>query len=279
MKQVILLLSVALIILFAQLSAWGGGMLVQMPLAENELTTSLKLESPHKILPVILAYHPELTAITYEGSLKYCEYKDQLGMDINVEGITDEYVCEIVEKGFVSDTDGLRKYLARKIVAEKIDGYSVKYSEYASNMQLIGIGCLFIGGILAIVVFAILYFGTKTFPKCLFWYSVLSALSAFSYMVLSLISFTILPGMITKQLQASVNTGFENDLMEIVKPNIESAIRGLFIENAFIFGALAFVFSILAVLFYVMGMYFSKTEKGVKPKAEEKDKTTENKES
>jgi len=244
---------------------WSGVVMVQAPAAHEELASTLKLEMPEKVVPVILSYYPELNALNYESSVGYCEYKDVIGMDIDVEGITDEYVCDIIEKGLVSDTEELREYLARKVVAEKVDAYSLEYMPHATNSQLIGVILLIVGAFLAVGAFALLYFGTKTFPKCLFWYSVLSALCAFGYMVLSVLCFFVLPGALTGAAESSVDVGFEKDVLALMKYSIEGVIEGMFIEPAFIFGGLAFFFSLLAALFYVMGMYTARADKVRKP--------------
>ncbi len=260
MKHPVIVFSAAFILFLAQLLVWGGIVMVQVPIAHEELASTLKLEMPEKVVPVILSYYPELNALSYESSVGYCEYKDAMGMDIDVEGITDEYVCEIIDGGLVSNTEELRDYLTRKVVAQKVDEYSVSYGPGASQFHWIGVLFILIGGFLAVAAFAVLYFGTKTFPKGLFWYSVFSAVYAFGNMVLSLLCFLILPGLVTNAAEASVEGGFESDVLVLMGHTIEQAVEGLFIEPAFIFGGMAFFFSILAALFYVMGMYAGKEE-------------------
>ena|GEM_PF-1032047 len=261
MRRHFIIISAAFIIFLAQLLLWSGIVMVQAPAAHDELASTLKLEMPSKVVPVILSYYPELNALSYESSVGYCEYKDAIGMNINVEGITDEYVCEVIENGLVSNTEELREYLARKVIAEKVDAYSLEYGPHATNSQLIGVLLLIVGGVLAVAAFAVLYFGTKTFPKCLFWYSVLSALCALGYMILSLVCFFILPGTIIGIADSSVDVGFEKDVLALMGHTIYGVIEGIFIEPAFIFGGLAFFFSLLAVLFYVMGMHAAKTDR------------------
>ncbi len=270
MRHAFLIVLAAFIIFIAQLLLWGGIVMVQAPAAHGELASALKLEMPQKVVPVILSYYPELNAMSYESSVGYCVYKDAIGMNVDVEGITDEYVCEVIDKGLVSNTEELRDYLARKVVAEKVDTYSLEYGPHATNSQLMGALFLIGGGFLAVAAFAVLYFGTKTFPKCLFWYSVLSALCAFGFMILSLLCFFILPGAVTGAAESSVEGGFESDVLALMRYTIEGVIEGLFIEPAFIFGGLAFFFSLLAALFYVMGMYAAKTDRTEKPLKEEK---------
>ena len=239
--------------------------MVQVPAAHEELASTLKLEMPQKVVPVILSYYPELNALSYEASVGYCQYKDAMNMSIDAEGITDVYVCSIIEGGLVSNTEELREYLARKVVAEKVDEQSLAYGAHASQLQLIGGVFLIIGGLLAIAAFAVLYFGTKTVPRCLFWYSVSSAVIAFGNMILSLICFLILPGVVLWAVESSIESGFESDVLVLMGGTIKQVIGELFIGPAFLFGGLAFFFSILAALFYVMGIYANRVDRKGRP--------------
>ena len=254
MKHPVMVFIAAVVILIAQLVAWGGIVAVQAPAAQEELASTLKLEMPQKVIPVILSYYPELNSMSYESATGYCEYKDAINMSIEAEGITDEYVCEIIDEGIVSNTEELREYLSRKVVAQKVDDYFGEYSSTASQLQLFGGALLLLFGIMMVIGFGVLFFGTKTFPKCIFWFSSFSALGCFVMMCLSVVCFLVVPGAVVESAAASVEPGFESDVLSLMDHTIKQSVEGLFIEPAFLFGGLAFFFSLAAVLFYLMGM-------------------------
>ena len=254
MKHPVMIFIAAVIIFIAQLLLWGGIIAVQAPAAQEELASTLKLEMPQKVIPVILSYYPDLNSMSYESAIGYCEYKDVLNMNIEAEGITDEYVCEIIDEGIVSNTEELREYLSRKVVAQKVDDYFGEYKSGASQFQLGGGVLILLFGILIVLAFAILFFGTKTFPKCIFWFSSINAACSFGMMVLSVVCFLIVPGAVVGSAYSSVEPGFEKDVLSLMDYAIEQSVEGLFIEPAFLFGGLAFFFSLAAVLFYLMGM-------------------------
>ena len=268
MKHPITVFCAGFILFLAQLALWGGMVMVQVPMAHQELASTLKLEMPGKMVPVILAHYPELNAMSYESTVEYCGYHDVLDMDINVEGITDEQVCEIIDGGLVSDTEELRGYLVQKVVSTKVDDYFVESKGQAVQLQWIGAFFILIGGFLAVAAFAVLYFGTKTFPRCLFWYSVFSAVCAFGNMISSLLCFLVVPGIVIGAAQGSAGSSFEGDVLALMDGYIREVVGGLFIWPAFIFGGLTFFFSLIAALFYVMGMYFDQDGEGGQPPSE-----------
>ena len=232
----------------------SGLIVFQLPGAQNELATDLKLNMPEKVTPLILSYYPELQALTYESSVGYCEYKEVLNMDLEVEGLTDEYVCEVIDDGLVHNTFELRYYLARKVVSQKVDEYSAVYGPQVSEAGGWGLPLIVVGVLIGIGAFAVFYFATTGIPKALFYYGIFSGIWALGFMVLSVICFLALPGLVTSNMAENIEPGFEADVFELTEIHIHRMIEGLFIEVALVFGGMAFVFSFVSALFYVMSM-------------------------
>ncbi|MCP4646899.1 MAG: hypothetical protein GY852_04080 [bacterium] len=254
MKHPFLVAGAGLILILAQLLLWAGIVVYQLPSAQEELSVNLKLYVPEDVVPLILMYYPELQALTYESSVGYCEYKEVLNMDMEVEGLTDEYVCEVIDDGLVHNTYELRYYLARKVVSQKVDEYSVAYGPQVSDIGVWGLPLVLVGLLIGFGAFAIFYFATTTLPKGVFYYSVLSGAWALGFMALSGICFLLIPGVVVGQMQGSVAVGFESEVFALTKIHIQQMIEGLFLEPALIFGGMAFVFSFVSALFYLMAM-------------------------
>lgn len=254
MKHPFIIAGAGLMLIVAQLLLWAGLVVFQLPSAQDELETNLKLHMPWKMVPLIMSYYPELEALTYESSVGYCQYKDAMQMNMEIEGITDEYVCGIIDDGLVHNTDELRYYLARKVVSQKVDEYSVAYGGQVSAVAAWGLPLMIAGMLLGIGVFAVFYFGSSTLPKGLFYYSVVSASWALGFMLLSGLLFLLAPGITVDQMELNVAEGFESEVFGLTKVHIVTMVEGLFVEPALIFGIMAFVFSFVSALFYLMSM-------------------------
>ena len=254
MKHPFLVAGAGLILILAQLLLWTGIVVFQLPSAQEELAVNLKLHMPEDVVPLILMYYPELQSLTYESSVGYCEYKEILKMDLEVEGLTDEYVCGVIDDGLVHNTYELRYYLARKVVSQKVDEYSVAYGPQVSEIGVWGIPLIIVGMLIGFGAFAIFYFATTTLPKGLFYYSVLSGIWALGFMALSVVCFLLFPWVAIGQMEQSVELGFESEVFALTEIHVHRMIEGLFVEPALIFGGMAFVFSFVSALFYLMSM-------------------------
>ncbi|MBD3398280.1 hypothetical protein GF412_03695 [Candidatus Micrarchaeota archaeon] len=254
MRHPFLIAGAGIILIIAQLLLWSGLVVFQLPYAQEELEAGLKLNMPVKVMPLILDYYPELEALTYESSIGYCEYREAMEMDMEVEGITDEYVCEVIDDGLVHNTYELRYYLARKVVGQKVDEYSLVYGEQVSGVGAFGLPLVLAGIFIGIAAFAVFYFGSTTLPKGLFYYSVASAVWALGFMGISMLLFLFAPGIVMGQMEKNIAEGFESEVFVLTEPYIWAMVEGLFVEPALIFGGMAFVFSFVSALFYLMSM-------------------------
>lgn len=254
MKSPFFIAAVGIMLIVAQFLLWGAIVLFQLPGAQSELILKVKAEMPEKIVPVILAYYPEVNSITYASAVGYCPHRETLQMNIEAEGITEDYVCGLIDDGLVTNTEELRVYLARKVVGQKADALMVEYSGHllqASNLAII-IGAISI--LLAVLAFSVAYFGSNDILKGIFQYSVLSGMWGFSNMVLSALCILLVPGLAVDAAYAQVGGGIERDVLGLMKNSIRDTVGGIFVAPMLVFGAIAFSFAVLAAVIYVMDM-------------------------
>ena len=82
MKNPFLIAAVGILLLIAQFLLWNAVVLFQLPGAQAQLALEAKLEMPEKLVPVILAYYPEVNSITYDSAAAYCPHRKTMEMKI-----------------------------------------------------------------------------------------------------------------------------------------------------------------------------------------------------
>jgi hypothetical protein len=245
----------AFMLLLAQACLWISLIVYQLPGAQVGLANEIKADLPPKVVPVLVSYYPDLNAFTYESAVEYCKYRQYAEMNMAAEGITDDYVCQIVEGGLVTNTEELRVFLARKVVEQKVDDvfgiYGPQIAYYSSFVLFIVIA----GGIFAAIGFAFLFFGTKDVPECAFLYSLFSGLFASLNLLLMGAGFIFTPAIVLgKAGELAGNTGLGNDVLSLMSGSIRGTIEGVFIIPIVIFGILSLLFAVGAFIFYMMNM-------------------------
>lgn len=254
----------AFMLLLAQACLWVSLIVYQLPGAQEALANSIKADLPAKVVPVLVSYYPELNAFTYESAVEYCKYREYAEMNMAAEGITDDYVCQIVEGGLVKNTDELRLFLARKVVEQKVDEVSGIYGPQIAYYSSFVIFIFIAGGLFAVAGFALLFFGTKDVPEFAFLFSLFSGIFAFLNLILMGIGFVAAPSVVLgKAAEFAGNTGLGRDVLSLMGGSIRGTIEGVFIIPIIVFGILSLAFAFGAFLFYMMNM---------KPQEEEKEK-------
>jgi hypothetical protein len=245
----------ASMLLVAQACLWISLLVFQLPGAQEALANDIKADLPPRVVPVLVSYYPELNAFTYESAVEYCKYRQAAEMNMAAEGITDEYVCQIVEGGLVTDTEELRVFLARKVVEQKVDDVSGIYGPQISYYSSFVLYILIAGGLFAVIGFAFLFFGAKDVPECAFLYSLFSGLFASLNLLLMGAGFIFAPGIVLgKAGEIAGNTGLWKDVLSLMSGSIRATIEGVFIIPIILFGVLSLVFAVGAFIFYMMNM-------------------------
>jgi hypothetical protein len=267
----------ALMLLIAQACLWVSLIVYQLPGAQEGLANSIKADLPPKVVPVLVSYYPDLNAFTYESAVEYCKYKEYSEMNLSAEGITDEYVCQIVEGGLVTNTEELRVFLARKVVEQKVDDVSGIYGPQISYYSSFVIYIVIAGGLFAVMGFAFLFFGTKDVPECAFLYSLFSGLFASLNLLLMGIGFMAAPAIVLgKAEEIAGNTGLGRDVLSLMSGSIKGTIEGVFIIPIILFGVLSLVFAVGAFISYMMNMAPEKEESRSKHRRRREKERLEN---
>lgn len=274
------LIAAAAVFLFvAQLCLAASILAYEIPGAQTSLANGIKADLPPEVIPVLISYYPQLNALTYESAVEYCKYKTYLAMDLNAEGITSEYVCEIVEGGLVSNTDELRLFLARKVVEGKVDQLLGIYGPQVGQLEGFLAPIVVVGAILAILAFAACFFGSETFPKCAFYYSLFSGVLALGNMLLMGLAFFLSPSIVMGKAGEIAGAGIGKDVLSLMSGDITGAVEGIFVAPILVFGVLSFIFGVAAVLSYMMSIKpeWEREERGKEKRKARNKKASENK--
>ena len=213
-------------------------LLMLAPGTEDELIRKAKEEYPYLMIPIIMEHKSEINSITYENTVSYCSVGNYETTDLEIGGISDDYVCGIVEKGYVSSTDELRLHLARKTVAIQLDEMNASYGPVLAQFSfffMVSLACLVIFSFIA---FTFLYFSTENLVEMGFNLVLFSALFAFAYFLLSAILFFILPGIILDHMMSYAEEPLHADLILAAKPAVDEAVQGMLFPPLFLFGLL-----------------------------------------
>lgn len=256
MKNAALTAMAAIIIMAGQSLLWVGIVAFELPGAQSSLVKELKAELPEKIVPVLLAYFPQLDALTYENAHAYCNSTGTAaGGGFEVEGIDDEYVCGIIEDGFVLDTGELRLYLARQVVNSRLDGYSAAYSQTAKDASLAAIPLTLIAFMCAAAAAALAYLGTSGIWRAGFWYCASGGAWAAMNALFSLLCMLFAPGMIMGHAESELaSDALGRDIFSLVRETADGKIGELFMLPLILFTLAALICGAAAVIFYAAGM-------------------------
>lgn len=237
------LLGVALFSLFALM------LIFLLPGVEGNLIQKANDEYAPRMVPVLLAYEPQLSTLTYDNTKSYCRSKPP-GVSMELGGINDEYVCSLIENNYVSNTEELQLRLARELVSNKIDDIMASYGpELASiHSKLAIILAVFV--ISLFLSFPFLYFGSKNLVELCFNISALTAVFSFMILILSALAFFLLPPQIIAYAKASASTPLYMDLITIGQDLISEAVGELLLPPIIIFGFLSLISGLSAAAFF-----------------------------
>ncbi|MEW5996443.1 MAG: hypothetical protein AB1657_02510 [Candidatus Micrarchaeota archaeon] len=202
-----------------------------------------------RMVPILLAHEPQLSTLTYDNTASYCAAKPP-GVTMEFGGITDEYVCSLISNNYVGNTEELRLRLARTLISNKVDEMLASY-----GLQLAGLYsrlpillALFL--LPLFLSFALLYFGSRNLIELAFVLSFLAALFSFLLLLLSALSFFLLPSLMVGTAKERAATQLEIDLITISQDLVSETVGELFLPPIVVFGFLSSVSSLFAVVFY-----------------------------
>ncbi len=241
----------ALFLGFAFLALFMVLVLVFIPATEEELIRKAKEDYPQQLMPILVAHKPEINSVTYENTLAYCSVTQTGLTDTEIGGVTDDYACGIMDKGYVSNTEELRMHLLRRLIAIQIDEIRAQYGMEIARVPTYTLIAA-VAFVLAIfAAFPFLYFGSETLPEMAFALAVLCAMFSFCYFALSILLFFLLPGMIEGIALGYAYEPLHEDLISVAMPAVDEAVQGLFLPPMLLFGLCMLASSFASAAFFI----------------------------
>ncbi len=220
-----------------------------LPGVENNLIQKANDEYAPRMVPVLLAYEPQLSTLTYENTKSYCRSRPP-GVSMEFGGISDEYVCSLIENDYVSSTEELQLRLARELVSNRIDDIMAIYGPELASIHsrlpltlVVFVASLFLS-------FPLLYFGSRDLVELSFNLSSLTALFSFLILALSTLAFFLIPGQIIAYAKATASAPLYVDLITIGQDLVSEAVGELLLPPIIIFGLLSLISGLAAAAFF-----------------------------
>ena len=241
----------ALFLGFAFLALFMVLVLVFIPATEEELIRKAKEDYPQQLMPILIAHKPEINSVTYENTVSYCAVTPTEFTDTEIGGVTDDYTCEIMGKGYVSNTEELRMHLLRKMIAIQIDEIRAQYGMDIAKVPTYTIIAAVAFVIAIFAAFPFLYFGSDALPDMAFAAALLCAMFSFGYFVLSILLFFLLPGAIEGVALGYAYEPLHEDLISVAMPAVDEAVQGLFLPPMLLFGLCMLASSFATAAFFM----------------------------
>lgn len=220
-----------------------------LPGAENSLIRKANDEYAPRMVPVLISHEPQLSTLTYENTRAYCR-SNAPGADMEFGGISDDYVCSLIENNYVSNTDELRLRLARELVSNKIGEVMAAYGpELAAIHSKLPLAfAVFAASLL--LSFPFLYFGSRNLVELAFNLSTLAAAFSFLILALSALAFLLVPGQIAAYAKATAPEPLYADLITAGQDLIAEAVAELLLPPIIFFGLVSLASGLSAAAFF-----------------------------
>lgn len=229
-----------------------------LPGVESNLIQKANDEYAPRMVPILLAYEPQLSTLTYDNTASYCRSKPP-GVSMEFGGISDDYVCSLIENNYVSNTEELHLRLARQLISIKIDEIMASYGPELGSINSKLAIMLIVFVVSLFLSFPFLYFGSKNLVELCFNISVLAAVFSFMILILSALAFFLLPSQIVAYAKSNASTPLYIDLITISQDLISESVGELLLPPIIIFGLLSLISGLSAAAFYY---YLAKLKRG-----------------
>ncbi len=220
-----------------------------LPGVEDNLIRKANEEYAPRMVPVLISYEPQLSTLTYDNTAAYCR-SNIPGVSMEFGGISDDYVCSLIENSYVGNTEELRLRLARELVSNKIDEVMAAYGpELASiHSKLVPISVVFVLSLF--FAFPFLYFGSRNLIELVFNISATVAMFSFMVLAFSSLALLLLPSQIIAYAKASASTPLYTDLITISRDLISESVAELLLPPIILFGLISLVSGLSAAAFF-----------------------------
>jgi len=238
-----MLLGISLFALFAML------IILLLPGIQHSLIQKAHDVYAPRMVPILLAHEPQLSTLTYDNTAAYCS-SNIPGISMEFGGISDDYVCSLIENNYVSNTEELQLRLAQTLVSNKIDEIMAIYGPELASIQSKLVPAVAIFILFLFLSFPFLYFGSKNLVELAFNISVIVAMFSFMVLFLSALALFLLPSQIIAYAKASASTPLYTDLITISRDLISESVAQLLLPPIIIFGLISLVSGLSAAAFF-----------------------------
>lgn len=220
-----------------------------LPGVETSLIHKANDEYAPRMIPILLAHEPQLSTLTYDNTASYCRSKPP-GAIMEFGGISDEYVCSLIQNNYVGNTEELQLRLARQLISIKVDEIMASYgSELAGiHSQLMTMLIIFVVSLF--LSFPFLYFGSRNLVELCFNLSALAAVFSFIILMLSALAFFLLPSYLISFAKEKASTPLETDLVTVSSDLVSASVGELLLPPIVVFGLLSLVSGLSSAAFY-----------------------------
>ena len=220
-----------------------------LPGVETSLIHKANDEYAPRMVPILLAHEPQLSTLTYDNTVAYCQYKPP-GVSMEFGGISDEYVCSLITNNYVSNTEELQLRLARQLISIKIDDIMASYGSELAGIHSQLITMLIVSVVSLFLSFPFLYFGSRNLVELCFNLSALAALFSFVILMLSALAFFLLPSYLISFAKEKAATPLETDLVTVSSDLISESVGELLLPPIVVFGLLSLASGLSSTAFY-----------------------------
>lgn len=230
-------------------SLFAAILVFMLPGAQASILHKANDEYAPRIVPILIAHEPQLSTLTYDNTAAYCRHR-QPGISMDFGGISDDYVCSLIQNNYVSNTEELQLRLARALISNKVDDIIANYGMQIAGLQSYLLPLLAATIICAFLSFTLIYFGSKDMLGLAFSISSSSAAFSFAIFLISVLSFFMLPPYLISMAKENVSTPLEQDLITASQDLVADVVGEILLPPMVLFGLLSIVCGLSAASFY-----------------------------
>ncbi len=230
-------------------SLFAAILIFQLPGAKASLLEKANDEYAPRMVPILLAHEQELSALTYDNTVSYCRNRPP-GISQEFGGVSDEYVCSLIQNDYVSNTEELQLRIARALISNKVDeitaDYGMQIASFQSYLLPLAAACI----ILIFLSFTFVYFGSRGMLGPAFSLTSSAAVFSFLIFIICALAFFLLPPYLISMAKANASTPLETDLITASQDLVAQVVGEALILPMALFGLLSIACGLSAASLY-----------------------------
>jgi hypothetical protein len=230
-------------------SLFAAILVFMLPGAQASILNKANDEYAPRMVPVLIAHDPQLSTLTYENTASYCRQR-QPGVSQEFGGVSDEYVCSLIQNNYVSNTEELQLRLARALISNRVDDITANYGLEIARLQSYLLPLLASFVIFTFLSFTFIYFGSKDMLGLAFSISSSAAVFSFITFLISALSYFLLPSYLISMAKENVSTPLELDLITASQDLVAEVVGEVLLPPMALFGLLSIGCGLFAASFY-----------------------------